>query len=93
VSRIIFRRRGATRCVHAFTSFAVLGLLLLPSTPLAAQVPGTENGAWRYLGGDAWHTRFQPSVQVDTSSFESLGVAWEWSGSGTVPASELRDLP
>ena len=23
--------------------------------------PGTENGEWRYLGGDAWHTRYSVS--------------------------------
>ncbi|MEC7847926.1 MAG: hypothetical protein VYA70_11115, partial [Gemmatimonadota bacterium] len=32
-------------------------LLIATVTSATAQLPGTENGEWRYLGGDAGHTR------------------------------------
>ena len=35
-----------------------LSALLTVQTPAQAQGPGTENGQWTYLGGDAWHTRY-----------------------------------
>ena len=86
---------GTPRSVRASARFALSMLLLLPAAPLAAQGPGTENGEWRYLGGDAWHTRFQPSAQVDASNFESLEVAWEWNGAsfGTPGPSLMRSTP
>jgi quinoprotein glucose dehydrogenase len=61
-----------------------LALLIAASALLApgiasAQGPGTENGLWTYLGGDAWHTRYAPIDQIDASNFEQLAVAWEWS--------------
>ena len=48
----------------------------------AAQLPGVENGQWRYLGGDAGNTRSNPGLtQVDASNFSELEVAWIWRGS------------
>ena len=56
-----------------------LGLLVVPPVPLVAQGgPGTENGEWRYLGGDAAHTRYSPLDQIDARNFEDLEVAWIW---------------
>ena len=46
-----------------------------------AQTQGTENGEWRYIGGDVWHTRYSPADQIDASNFEDLEVAWEWDAS------------
>jgi quinoprotein glucose dehydrogenase len=52
----------------------------LLAAPMAAtaQGPGTENGEWMYLGGDAWHTRYSPADEIDADNFELLEVAWEW---------------
>ena len=52
-------------------------VLLLPAAR-AAQGPGTENGQWTYLGGDAWHTRYTTADQINASNFEDLEVAWRF---------------
>lgn len=54
-------------------------LLLLFSAQLSAQgLPGTENGEWRYLGGDAGNTRYSPLNQINASNFSDLEQAWIW---------------
>jgi quinoprotein glucose dehydrogenase len=64
--------------------FWILGVSLatavLISAPMAltAQGPGTEDGLWSFLGGDAWHTRYTPANQITTDNFEDLEVLWEW---------------
>ena len=45
-----------------------------------AQTQGTENGEWRYIGGDVWHTRYSPLDQVTADNFEDLEIAWVWRG-------------
>ena len=47
-------------------------LLILTATTAFAQLPGTENGEWRYLGGDAGHTRSSTLDQINASNFEDL---------------------
>ena len=50
------------------------GILVLASVPGAASGqggPGTENGEWRYLGGDAWHTRYSPVDQINAENFRT----------------------
>ncbi|HUF74797.1 MAG TPA: hypothetical protein VMM35_00900, partial [Longimicrobiales bacterium] len=51
-----------------------LALAALALTPLAAsaQGPGTEDGLWTYLGGDAWHTRYTPADEITAENFEEL---------------------
>ena len=54
-------------------------LLMATVAPASAQrLPGTENGEWRYLGGDAGHTRSSPLNQINASNFEDLEQAWLW---------------
>jgi len=60
-------------------------LLTLPAGSLA-QGPGVESGAWTYLGGDAWHTRYTPADQITAQNFGSLQVAWEWNASSFGPS-------
>ena len=59
-----------------------LGILL--AVPTAAQssqtLPGTEGGEWRYIGGNAGHTRSSPLNQINASNFENLEVEWIWRG-------------
>ncbi|HIE92865.1 MAG TPA: hypothetical protein EYQ83_08365 [Acidobacteria bacterium] len=69
------RRVARLACVLAF------GVLLAFPTPGLAQGPGTEDGQWTYLGGDAWHTRYTPADQIDASNFEELKLAWQWDAS------------
>ena len=60
-------------------------LLAVPMTGLA-QGPGTENGAWTYLGGDAWHTRYTTADEIDASNFEELEVAWTFNAGSFGPS-------
>ena len=69
------------RLCAARTLALTLGLALPigAGIPLSAQgLPGTENGEWRYLGGDAGHTRSSPLDQINAANFEDLEVAWIW---------------
>ena len=69
-----------------------LGVLLaIPGAGLA-QGPGTENGQWTALGGDAWHTRYTPADQIDASNFDELELAWQWNAT-SFGASTARATP
>jgi len=72
-----------------------LGLWALVPSVAIGQGPGTESGQWRHLGGDAWNTRFLPASEIDASNFNSLEVAWEWSGLsfGEAGPSMMRSTP
>ena len=65
---------------------AVLLPTLAMAAPAAAQRQGLENGEWRYLGGDAGHTRSAPGLtQINASNFEDLEVAWTFRGDNFGP--------
>ncbi|MCH2279536.1 MAG: PQQ-binding-like beta-propeller repeat protein, partial [Vicinamibacterales bacterium] len=49
-----------------------------PESAFAQGLPGTENGEWRYLGGDAGHTRHSALDQINAGNFEDLEVRWVW---------------
>lgn len=42
--------------------------------------PGTSDGQWEFLGGDAAHTRYSPADQINADNFEDLEEAWVWDG-------------
>jgi glucose dehydrogenase len=46
----------------------------------------TEAGDWRYIGGDAAHTRSTVLTQIDASNFDELEVEWIWSSASFGPA-------
>ena len=54
------------------------GLMFAAPSAGSAQLSGTENGQWQYLGGDAGHTRYSTVSQINAANFEDLEVAWEW---------------
>jgi glucose dehydrogenase len=54
----------------------------------SAQLAGTENGQWRYLGGDAGHTRSSQLNQINASNFSKLKVAWVFRGDNFGPGLE-----
>ncbi len=60
-----------------------------------AQLPGTENGEWRYWGGDSGSNRYPPLDQIDAENFEDLDVAWVWRGDNFGPNVDniLRSTP
>lgn len=68
--------------------FAAAMLLGAPSSG-AGQLTGVENGEWRYLGGDAGHTRSSPLNQINASNFANLRVAWIFRGDNFGPGLEF----
>ena len=63
-----------------------LGLSVGVTAPVAVQVNDRPVGEWRYIGGDAAHTRSSPLDQIDASNFEDLDVAWTWRGDNFGPS-------
>ena len=57
-----------------FCLFAVFNF----SAASAQGLLGTENGEWRYLGGDSGNTRYSPLNQINSSNFNQLEQAWIW---------------
>ena len=80
-------RRRATRTVSIVSGLvtALACGLAVPESAMA-QGPGTGDGHWTYLGGDAWHTRYTPVDQLDPSNFEQLEIAWEWKATSFGPS-------
>ena len=68
-------------------SFVALATGLVFASQTYAQTPGTADGQWRYIGGDAAHTRFSPNGQIDADNFEDLEEAWAWDGASFGAAS------
>jgi glucose dehydrogenase len=68
------------------------GALLLALTASAAaqgvvaQERNAPAGEWRYIGGDAAHTRHSPLDQIDAGNFEKLEIAWTWRGDNFGPS-------
>jgi quinoprotein glucose dehydrogenase len=61
-------------------SAAAICALTLAIGACAPDVPrGTENGEWRYYGGDAASSRYSPLDQIDASNVGQLEIAWRWS--------------
>ena len=75
------------------TPHIALALGVLISAPaLFAQGPGTENGHWSYLGGDAWHTRYTPSDEITFDNFDEVTELWRFNA-GSFGASTPRATP
>ena len=78
VERVVRRRLAPVGVVCA--------VLLAAATAASAQrLTGTENGEWRYLGGDAGHTRSSPVDQINGDNFSDLEVSWIWRGDNFGP--------
>jgi quinoprotein glucose dehydrogenase len=63
-----------------------LGVLVLAPLAAGAQGPGTENGLWTYLGGDAWHTRYTPADEITAENFEELTMLWRFNAASFGPS-------
>ena len=70
-------------------------LMLTAADALAQRLTGTENGEWRYLGGDAGHTRSSPLDQINGDNFGDLEVDWVWRSDnfGSNPDYFMRSTP
>ena len=63
---------------------ALAGAVLAPAQA-AAQADSAAAGEWRYIGGDAGHTRYSGLDQITGDNFEDLEVAWVWRGDNFGP--------
>ena len=54
---------------------------------------GTGSGEWRYLGGDAGHTRYSPLDQINATNFASLTEAWFLEPDSTFGSITARSTP
>ena len=83
------RRRGRGASTP-FALIACIGALLTASAPGTAQQHANDRTLpeeWRYIGGDAGHTRSTPLRQIDRSNFGDLEIEWIWRDAsfGTTP--------
>ena len=69
----------------SWLALAFGGVLAVPLASVA-QGPGTEDGQWTYLGGDAWHTRYTTADQINASNFEDLEIAWRFNAASFGPS-------
>ena len=74
------------RRLRTISSTAAICIALAPLA-LAQDSPGTENGSWKFIGGDSHHTRYSPADLIDADNFEDLEVIWEWNGASFNSAS------
>ncbi len=96
-------RNGRDSKMTAASTLALgICLILLTAAMLVSLAPaatpqqtGTENGQWRYWGGDAHSSRYSPLEQIDAGNFEQLEVAWVWRGDNYGPSVDfiLRSTP
>ena len=63
-----------------------LGVLVTAPIAVTAQGPGTEDGQWTFLGGDAWHTRYTPATEINAANFENLEIAWQFQAASFGPS-------
>jgi quinoprotein glucose dehydrogenase len=70
-----------------------LWVLALP-TPAMAQ-SGTDQGEWRYWGGDERSSRYSPLDQINAENFADLEVVWRWKSAnyGPTPDNIYRATP
>ena len=77
--------RGPFRLQTLVLGLALAVLMVTAAVASAQRLTGTENGEWRYLGGDAGHTRSSPVDQINGDNFADLEVAWLWRGDNFGP--------
>ncbi len=53
--------------------------------PAVSQRTSTEDGEWRYWGGDEGSSRYSPLDQIDASNVANLEIAWRWKAANYGP--------
>jgi quinoprotein glucose dehydrogenase len=76
----------------------VVAVALSLGAPTSAQqtlLTGTENGEWRYWGGDEGSTRYSALDQINADNFSDLEIVWRWKASnyGPQPDYVYRSTP
>lgn len=64
----------------------VFVILFLGSKILDGQSLSEPNEEWRYIGGNASHTRYSALNQINEENFDQLEVAWVWRGDNFGPS-------
>lgn len=89
------RTSSTKRLLQACVASLVFATLPFPAA-VFGQLTGVEQGEWRYLGGDAGHTRASPQLtQINAANFSELETAWIWRGDNFGPSVEytVRSTP
>jgi quinoprotein glucose dehydrogenase len=79
------RAHGAARLTGLVVGLASVLGALAAIVSIGAQ-GAAPKGEWRYIGGDAWHTRHLPLDQINATNFANLQIAWVWRGDNFGPA-------
>ena len=83
----MMRKTRITRRSLSLAAWVALATLVL-SAPAIAQpgLAGTENGEWRYWGGDEFSTRYSPRDQLTAENFGDLELAWRFKTDRSLPS-------
>ena len=68
-----------------FVRLFLIACLLLPWISQGAP-EGTEQGEWRYWGGDERSSRYSPLDLINRSNFDDLEIAWRWKSDNFGPS-------
>lgn len=79
------RSRRFTRLRNGVTAALLVSAALAAAAFVRAQTRAEPVGEWRYIGGDAHHTRYSALDQITAANFETLEVAWTWRGDNFGP--------
>ena len=80
------RAHRASRLAGLAAGLALILGAFARTAPIIDAQGAAPRGEWRYIGGDAWHTRYLPLDQINASNFEDLQIAWVWRGDNFGPA-------
>ena len=67
----------------------VAGCLSLLCARMSGAQPGTENGEWRYWGGDERSARYSPLDQIHAGNVADLEIAWRWKADNYGPSPDF----
>jgi len=65
-------------------------ILLVVSSVGAHGQQGTQNGEWRFYGGDAGSTKYSPLDQINPSNVKQLEIAWRWKAENFGPRADYN---
>ncbi len=93
INRVRRRFRQSRRFIY-FSALSLVSLLMF-GRPLVSAEQAATVGEWRYIGGDAGHTRYAPLDQINADNFEELELAWVWRGDNFGPRIDhlFRSIP
>ena len=63
----------------------IRALMFLIAPALLLAQTGTQNGEWRFYGGDDRGTKYSPLDQINASNVARLQVAWRFKGANFGP--------